>query len=127
MTPINLNKNERNRMKPRPVLWKLGLAIAFSLGSLVLALPAIEPRHVAADFPQPASEVSIPAVDCRFGITAPNGVSGLDLASLGVGSYLDWGLEVAPARPNGIDYVQMVRLGDSQYAGQLAQIPAVAQ
>jgi len=63
---------------------------------------------------------------CRFGITAPYGVADYDLAGLGAGSYLDWGMQADPPRPGGLAYVQVVRLGDLVYAEQLAGVPAVA-
>ncbi|MBI4771239.1 MAG: S-layer homology domain-containing protein, partial [Chloroflexi bacterium] len=64
--------------------------------------------------------------DCRFAVTAPYGVSGYDLGTLGTGSYLDWGMKSSPPRPAGIEYVQVVRLRDDLYAGALANIPDVA-
>lgn len=63
---------------------------------------------------------------CRFGITAAYGVADYDLAGLGAGSYLDWGMQANPPRPGGLAYVQVVRLGEAVYAEQLARVPAVA-
>ncbi len=64
--------------------------------------------------------------DCRFGITAAYGVADYDLSGLGAGAYLDWGMRADPPRPGGIEYVQVVRLGDAAYAEQLARIAEVA-
>jgi len=66
------------------------------------------------------------AAACRFGITAAYGVADYDLAGLGAGSYLDWGMQADPPRPGGLAYVQVVRLGEAVYAEQLARVPAVA-
>ena len=37
--------------------------------------------------------------NCRFGITAPNGVTGYPISTLGVGNYLDWGMTATPRGP----------------------------
>ncbi len=74
-----------------------------------------------------AGAAPAPPNACRFGITAPHGVAGFDLAGLGLGSYLDWTINADPPRPGGLEYVQVVRLQDGVYPRHLAAIPAVAR
>jgi Glycosyl hydrolase catalytic core/CARDB len=45
--------------------------------------------------------------NCRFGVGG--GVVGYDVASLNAGWYMDWSTQISPARPNGIEYAQLVR------------------
>jgi hypothetical protein len=47
---------------------------------------------------------------CRFGVTAQQNLASFNVASLNLGWYVDWGMNVAPAIPGGMEYVQMVRL-----------------
>src|SRR4030042_2414439 len=52
---------------------------------------------------------------CRFGITSPLGSEGYDIASIGVGSYLDWGAASNPSLPDGMEYIRVLRLRDDLY------------
>jgi hypothetical protein len=60
---------------------------------------------------------------CRFGITSPLGIDGYNIASLGVGSYLDWGAGSNPSLPEGIEYIRVLRLRDDLYPQTLANLP----
>ena len=60
---------------------------------------------------------------CRFGITSPLGSDGYDVASIGVGSYLDWGAGSNPSLPAGIEYIRVLRLRDDVYPDTLANLP----
>jgi hypothetical protein len=60
----------------------------------------------------------------RFGITAPYGISGYDLASLNVGGYLDWSASTGPTLPAGMDHVRVLRISDASYPATLAGLPA---
>jgi hypothetical protein len=96
-----------------------GLRVRLTASTLALALIA----GVLGAYALRQRQVSPP---CRFGITAPYGVAGYDLAGLGVGAYLDWDMRADPPRPGGVEYIQVVRLGDAVFAEQLARLPAVA-
>lgn len=81
---------------------------------------------VAAGLLGHARQPAARATACRFGITAAYGLSDYDLVNLGAGSYLDWSMQPDPPRPGGLEYVQVVRLGDAVYSEQLARAPLVA-
>jgi hypothetical protein len=61
---------------------------------------------------------------CRFGITSPRGSQGYDIASIGVGSYLDWGVTSNPSLPEGVEYIRVLRLRDDLYPQTLINLPA---
>src|SRR4030042_118099 len=61
---------------------------------------------------------------CRFGITSPLGSDGYDVASIGVGSYLDWGAGSNPSLPAGVEYIRVLRLRNDLYPQTLANLPA---
>src|SRR5512136_2372752 len=61
---------------------------------------------------------------CRFGITSAHGSTGYDIASLGVGSYLDWGAVTNPSLPPGIEYIRVLRLRNDWYPQTLDNITA---
>jgi hypothetical protein len=54
-----------------------------------------------------------PKHNIRFGITTPNGITGYPINTLGISSYLDWGMTLKPANTPGITYIQTVHLRDS--------------
>ena len=120
---------------PRPTVMRQGARAA--LGGL-LALAALTLMAVllagesaasveapgASRGPSPAgTEVLAPAVasadddgaylNCRFGVgQAQNAVTAYDITSLNVGWYANWRAQANPARPGGIEYVQMLRVSD---------------
>ena len=56
---------------------------------------------------------------CRFGVGAPTNIADYPVNNLRIGWYTDWGSALKPARPGGIEYLQMVRLaqtGPTTYA-----------
>jgi len=50
------------------------------------------------------------AANCRYGITVTGDPARFDLAVLGVGGYLDWGLSPTKSIPGDLDYIHVVRL-----------------
>jgi len=65
----------------------------------------------------------------RFGVGVPiqtGRVTDYEVEKLGVGWYLNWGVEVNPARPGGIDFWQMVRLSEKGYRPDADTIRAAA-
>jgi hypothetical protein len=60
---------------------------------------------------------------CRFGITSALGTEGYDIASLGVGGYLDWGASTTPSLPDGVEYVRVLRLRNDVYSSTVANLP----
>jgi hypothetical protein len=46
--------------------------------------------------------------NCRFGVGG--GVDGFAVTPLNLGVYMDWSTQLTPARPNGAEYIQVVRL-----------------
>ncbi len=51
------------------------------------------------------------------------GSDGYDIASIGVGSYLDWGAASNPILPAGVEYIRVLRLRDDLYPQTLANLP----
>jgi len=64
---------------------------------------------------------------CRLGLTVTSGFEGYNVARLGIGSYLNWGMSATPVTPNGIDFIQVVRVKDDAFDEQLSKIPDVAR
>ena len=50
---------------------------------------------------------------CRFGVGAPLDVARYPVNQLRIGWYTNWGTALQPARPGGIDYLQMIRLNQT--------------
>ncbi len=50
---------------------------------------------------------------CRYGIGAPANIARYPVNRLHIGWYTDWGTALNPARPGGIEYLQMVRLAQT--------------
>jgi hypothetical protein len=63
----------------------------------------------------------------RFGIAAPLGIGGYDaqLDDLKAGTYINFGNSLSPARPGGIEYIQMLRVRDDLYPNVLSQLPGL--
>ena len=60
----------------------------------------------------------------RFGVVAPLGVAGHEaqLDDLKAGAYLDFGRSLSPARPGGIEYIQVLRVRDDVYPDVLSEL-----
>lgn len=94
----------------------------------VLDLERIAPRQVAASGAIASTDTY---TNCRFGtgqVYRP--ITTYDTASLNLGWYLDWGTSTNPKRPQGIEYVQMLRTSDgagslgSNHPGPLTYTPS---
>jgi hypothetical protein len=72
----------------------------------------------------PGKPLSTAVTACRFGITSPLGREGYDIASLGVGSYLDWEAVGNPSLPEGREYIHVLRVRDDLFEQTLANLPA---
>lgn len=96
----------------QPIL-RLGPAI--SAGMIVVILVAAVIQSAAArplDQATPPGETTSSTIvnylNCRFGVGGA--ISTYAVSALNFGWYMDWGLQLQPARPSGAEYVQMVRL-----------------
>src|SRR3990172_8834098 len=65
-----------------------------------------QPRTVAKDVATAGSVATYP--NCRFGVGG--NVSQYPVAELNIGWHMDWSSQLAPVRPNGAEYVQVIRL-----------------
>ena len=75
------------------------------LSLLIISLP--KPNQVGkAD--------TTPAPNCRFGLTAPYGLDdyGSDITLLRISGFLDWGIYSGFTLPTGVDYLNVLRVGD---------------
>ncbi len=95
----------------------IGVLVATFL--MVSPLPARSASQMA-----PLAATDTP---CRFGITSVLGSQGYDIASLGVGSYLDWGAATNPSLPEGVEYIRVLRLREDAYPQTLSSLPAMVQ
>lgn len=60
---------------------------------------------------------SPPAGRDRFGVGVPRRpITNYPASLLGIGWYLNWGVAAYPARPNGADFWQMIRVSESGYS-----------
>lgn len=63
--------------------------------------------------------------NCRFGVgQVYRPLMSYDTSSLHLGWYLDWGTQIAPPRPGGIEYVQTLRVSSSGYSPSGAALAA---
>jgi hypothetical protein len=95
----------------------LGKLAALGVVSILLISPQMV-RLEGRSAPAAATDTA-----CRFGITSVHGAAGYDIASLGVGSYLDWGAVTNPTLPDGVEYIRVLRLRDDVYPATLANLP----
>lgn len=119
---------------------RLGILVGLVLAAGVLGLawgPArLAETAASAGAPRPGLEAGFPpqapaAVGSddwwRFGVAVPYGVAGYEaqLQDLRVGAYLDFGYSLSPARPGGIEYIQMLRVRDDIYPTVLIDLPGL--
>jgi hypothetical protein len=107
------------REKTRPSL-RIGLAILVAITAVLVIVGTLIRSTVAQPLagivdPNPQSagshigrSASSNFPNCRFGVNGS--VAGYDVAPLNVGWYMDWSAQANPERPNGAEYVQMVKL-----------------
>lgn len=110
--------------------WGSLLATALALGALVRvwgqvgsAAPGGGMAAIAGRAPAP-----VPATEWwRFGLVVPQGIGGYDaqIDDLKAGAYIDFGYSLAPARPGGIEYIQVLRVRDDVYPTVLTAIPGL--
>ncbi len=86
------------------------VALGFWLGLLFMLI--LSPWQVAqaAESPLPASSSAAESTAplCRFGVNGD--VAGFDMAPFRASWYVDYGARINPARPNGIEYMPIIRL-----------------
>ncbi|HEX7557005.1 MAG TPA: hypothetical protein VF338_10310, partial [Leptolinea sp.] len=97
VTPISAKVK---RMSFRSIRW-----ICIS----ILIIPFLLGGRVSRVMSQSATE---PGLNCRFGITSPISPEGIDLRSLGIGAFLNWNVVGSVTLPEGIEYINVLRLGD---------------
>jgi hypothetical protein len=85
------------------------------------AVPVKTPAGALRPVPQSdrtRSDMGVPSEErTRFGVGAPGEggpIAGYAVERLGIGWYLNWRVEVDPARPGGAAFWQMVRVGDTR-------------
>jgi len=101
----------------------LGFSLLLLVTLLVLALPLA----VLAETSRPTG-LYLPLQ--RFGVGVANKfgtISNYNVAPLRVGWYSDWATNAAPSTPGGIEYVQLVKVRDSEYPTSTLVITTVAQ
>ncbi|MEW6568906.1 MAG: hypothetical protein AB1449_12225 [Chloroflexota bacterium] len=102
--------------------WRILAACALAGGGLGQALAAGATPQVSLPGSMPAA---VPESDrWRFGVVAPLGVASYEAAldDLKAGAYLDFGRSLSPARPGGIEYIQVLRVRDDVYPDVLSEL-----
>jgi CARDB len=104
-----------------------GLALVLG-GAICLQwmLGGVFPLPAAAflpNFPRQGASIFLPLVIadymppegrlCRFGVGAPTNIADYPVNGLRIGWYTNWGSSLKPARPGGIEYLQMVHLAQT--------------
>jgi len=89
------------------------------------------PATVAAIAPPSplSTTLLVPNVRERFGVGVASDVGPIeqyDVGQLGAGWYLDWGANLTPSRPYGMEFAQMVWLSERAYHPDLTTIKAIA-
>ena len=105
----------------RRLYWCLATIICLLVSTNASVQASILPSALAA----PEAQNS-PGPFCRLGVnldtslvhSAPaKDITNYDLASLGVGWYVNYGVSLDPARPNGIQVTQMIRMDELKIQG----------
>ncbi len=116
---------ERLSLAPilRRVVWAVVILLAVSTSLVLLAGAMVSAQEASLLSPDVSLGQASPAVwlplvaagggvthypNCRFGVGG--NVEGYDVAALNIGWHLNFGTEMAPAHPNGAEYVQVIRL-----------------
>lgn len=117
-----------------------GILVGSVLAAGVLGLgwgPArLAETAASAAAPRPGREAGFPpqapaAVGSqdwwRFGVAAPQGVAGYEaqLEDLKAGAYINFGHSLSPARPGGIEYIQVLRVRNDVYSAVLSELPGL--
>jgi hypothetical protein len=91
--------------------------------------PSPEPPVVLiSPTPSTAERASLFSTRERFGVgVALPPIDQYDVRRLGAGWYVDWGVSPDPARPNDMEFVQMVRLNGGNYRPGMDSIAAAAE
>jgi hypothetical protein len=103
-------------MKNHPISFRYQALLLIATGVLLLSSQKMQAQGQS-------TQSAATDTTCRFGITSPLGSEGYDIASIGVGSYLDWGVATPPNLPDGVEYIRVLRLRDDLYSQTLANLP----
>ncbi len=89
-------------MVPKSIRWiSLFIIIAILIGSISIPVRTIK-------------AASVQSGNCRFGLTAPNSLTGIDMRPLQAGAFLDWGAK-PPSIPAGMEYIHVLLVGENCY------------
>lgn len=78
--------------------------------------------------PIPSARMPLWQGRARFGIGVPSGlVTHYAIDQIGIGWYLNWGTSTNPARPGGVEYVQMIRTPHGTLVPDAATIATIAR
>ena len=97
-------------------------ARAANATALAIAAPSALPSPLSTKLPAPSLRE-------RFGVGVASQLGPIeqyDVGQLGAGWYLDWGTNLNPSRPHGMEFAQMVWLSGGAYRPDLATIEAIA-
>lgn len=90
-----------------------------------VSVPTVAGQAVTAE--PPSLPPALPAGRERFGVGVPVGsIADYPVEHLGIGWYVNWRVEVSPARPGGVAFWQMVRVSEGGYRPDAETIRAAA-
>ena len=106
----------------------VAIAVILTLGTVMLGgvgLLHIEAARAESDVPfgysEPRQNLHVGRdgasyANCRFGLAlVSQSIDAYAADPLNLGWYLDWSANLNPSQPNGMEYVQMVRVGSAGY------------
>ncbi|HLF27034.1 MAG TPA: CARDB domain-containing protein [Anaerolineae bacterium] len=123
MTAFEIDTRLRDSRRFRPV----GIALLAALAGLLLLVATVRSATLPdqerldvdllnrAALTADARILSANYPNCRFGVGEP--VSGYTVTPLNIGWHMDWSTQLTPSRPNGAEYVQVIRLAPDLDSG----------
>jgi hypothetical protein len=108
----------------------LAILIAIAAVALVLAGSRPAPLPAATGLRAAPGAALYPAISDRFGVGVNRlygGPEDYDVAQLAAGWYVDWGTQLEPAYPAGLDYLHIVRVSGDTFTPDLDTLSAVAR
>jgi hypothetical protein len=96
--------------------YKMMIKLILSILIFLPGLLYLQPQNVQATTYQDTV--------CRFGITAPYPLNGLDISNIGVSSFLNWTVDPDPGMPANMNFVHILRVSDAEFQGYWNDLPA---
>ena len=113
-------------MRMKKQIRKLGFDLGVVLAILVILTMQGGVQTVGAaslNLKSHDSQNSVASGGCHFAITVPDGITNYDLSSIGVGSYLDWGINRNRSVASNIGYSRVILVDNKSYTQSALTLP----